>query len=211
MQAELRIKMESPTLAFQHPAADIAQIPPPQPQLQRSAMQRHQARRSGQNFLPKLAPGQVNSNIGPQHSPRTQPTPSASSPSTISTRSPTILQQGGNTPSNLAVLAQPQAQQHLNFSRPSQSRHNHPAYHTTQVFPHTSNPPQRLAQQSAEQGSASVHSGRTSGSRQIMNPPPSARANTAPQSFYPSPFERSVNHLGKLSPECRNRTVFVLG
>ena len=199
------MKTGSPTLGFQHPAANIPQIQPPQPPLQRTALQRHHARRSGQNFLPKLAPGQSNVDMGFQGSPQGHPTPSshASSPTNVSTRSPMIMQQGGNTPPTSAVLAQPQAQQYHNFGRASQQPPNPSYYQRQQMSPNA----QRPAPPSHYQSSASIHSSHSTGSRHSLSGPLSAgvgavTSNAGPSAaqYYPSPFQKHIDQLGKLSP-----------
>lgn len=197
VQAELQMKTGSPTLGFQHPAANIPQIPPPQPPLQRTAMHRHQARRSGTNFLPKLAPGQSNNDMAFQGSPQGHPTPSshASSPTTVSTRSPMVIQQGGNnTPPTSTVLAQPQMQQYHNFARSSQKPPNAAFQQRQQMSPNAqrSGPPSsHLSNQSASNHSslgASMSTGLPGG-------------NAIPASqFYPSPFQKHIDQLGKFTP-----------
>lgn len=99
VQAELQIKTGSPVLGpgFVHTAAAVPQGQAAQPPLQRAAIQRQHARRSGgQGFLPKLAPGQATSEISfPTSSPQGHPTPSshASSPTNVQTRSPMTVHQ----------------------------------------------------------------------------------------------------------------------
>lgn len=193
------MKTGSPTLGFQHPAANIPHIQPPQPPLQRTAMQRHQQRRSGTNFLPKLAPGQSNADMAFQGSPQGHPTPSshASSPTSISTRSPMVIQQGGNsTPPTSAVLAQPQMQQYHSFARSSQQPPNQAFQQRQQMSPNA----QRPGAQSQYQPNHSTSN------RNSLNPPMSAGApggNVNPaipaSQFYPSPFQKHIDQLGKLT------------
>ncbi len=209
------MKTGSPTLSFQHPAANIPPIPPQQP-LQRTAIQRHQARRSGQNFLPKLAPGQATQDVNFQNSPQGHPTPSShtSSPTNPMTRSPLVMQQGGNTPPNTAVLAQPQQQQqHFQaFPRTSQQPPNPAFYQRQQMSPNT----QRGVAQQRYQNNASAVSSHSTGSRQSIGQPMSAGANPNPVSgssasqYYPSPFQKHIDQLGKflhplLAELCRPR------
>ena len=218
------MKTGSPTLGFQHPAANIPQIQPPQPPLQRTAIHRQHARRSGQNFINKLAPSQSSADTGFQSSPQGHPTPSShpSSPTSLSTRSPMVMQQGGNTPPTSAILAQPQAQQFHPFSRtPSQQQQQPPNSsfypNQPQMSPLTQRaPPQRPAPPSNYQSSASVVSSQSTGSRQSLNPPPSASgggggsAGPPASHFYISPFQKHIDQLGKLTPIFPHRTVFVL-
>ncbi|KAK4507573.1 hypothetical protein PRZ48_001308 [Zasmidium cellare] len=169
VQAELQMKTGSPVLGpgFMHPATTA----PQPPQLQRAALQRQQARRSGQNFLPKLAPGQSGQDMNfTAGSPHAHPTPSshASSPTQMSTRSPMTMHQGGMTPPTSAVLAQPQAQHMQNYARSSQQRPNSALY---QGQPQPSNaPPQRPAP-SNYQSSASGMSSLSANSHQAMPQP----------------------------------------
>lgn len=207
------MKTGSPTLGFQHPAANIPPIPATQPPLQRATIQRQHARRSGQNYLPKLAPGQSNSDITFQSSPQGHPTPSshASSPTSIS-RSPMVMQQGGNTPPTSAVLAQPQAQQFQSFPRSSQQPPNPTFYQTQQqMSPNVQRPPPRPNAGQHYQSSASVVSSHSTASRQSLNPPMSAgnappngaggsNAGPPPTQYYPSPFQKHIDQLGKLTP-----------
>lgn len=195
------MKTGSPTLGFPHPAASIPQTQPIQRPLQRATIQKQHARRSGQNFLPKLAPGQSNADPGFQGSPQGHPTPSshASSPTSMATRSPMVMQQGGNTPPTSAVLAQPQAQQFHTFPRTSQQPPNQALYQRPQMSPTAQRPAPLLHYQS----SASVHSSHSTGSRNSMNPPMSAGSGgggQAPSQYYPSPFQKHMDQLGKLTP-----------
>ncbi len=194
------MKTGSPTLAFQHPAANIPQIPP-QPQLQRTAMQRHHARRSGQNFLPKLAPGQTAQDASVQMSPHGHPTPPShlSSPTNVSTRSSLVMQQGGNTPPTSGVLTQPQAQHFQPFPRSSQQPPSQAFYQRSQMSPNAKrpNPPHHY------QSNASVVSSHSTGSRHSLggSAVPGANAHPTPGSstsqYYPSPFQNHINQLGK--------------
>ena len=208
------MKTGSSTLNFQHPAANIPQFTkdPPVP-LQRTAIHRQQARRSGQNFLPKLAPGSSNQDQNFQTSPQAHPTPSShtSSPTNVSTRSPLVMQQGGNTPPASTIHAQPQQQQFQSFPRPSQQQPNQPFYNS--ISPQGQRVPQ---QRPSYQSNPSVQSSHSNASRQSMtqtmgagNAPGSA-GHTA-SSYYPSPFQKHIDQLGKLTPIVPNRTVFVLG
>jgi hypothetical protein len=198
VQSELQMKTGSPTLGFQHPAANIPPIQPPQPPLQRTAIQRHQARRSG-SFLPKLAPGQTNNDIAFQGSPQGHPTPSshASSPTNVSTRSPMVIQQGGNnTPPTSAVLAQPQMQQYHTFPRSSQQPPSSAFQQRPQMSPNAQRPGPPLQ----------TSSNQSISSRNSLNAPMSAglpsghiNASIPASQFYPSPFQKHIDQLGKLT------------
>jgi len=210
VQAELQIKTGSPTLGFQHPAANVPQFAkePPVP-LQRTAMHRQQARRSGQNFLPKLAPGQPNQEQNFQTSPNAHPTPSShtSSPTTMSTRSPLAVQQGGNTPPNAAVLAQPQQQQQQfqAFPRSSQQQPNQAFYQP--ISPHGQRAPQQQRPAPTHyQSNASVQSSHSAGSRtgmnnpmNVVNAPHGGAGGQSASAYYPSPFQKHIDQLGKLT------------
>jgi hypothetical protein len=193
------MKTGSPTLSFQHPAANLPQITPAQPPLQRTAMQRHHARRSGQGFLPKLAPGQSNQDNAVQSSPQGHPTPSSHASSPTNIRSPMVMQQGGNTPPTSAALAQPQAQHFQPFPRPSQQPPNQAFFQRQQMSPNSQRPgpPQHF------QSTPSVASSHSTASRQSLGPSLStgSMANAAPGSsgsqYYPSPFQKHIDQLGK--------------
>lgn len=218
------MKTGSPTLNFQHPAANVPQFAkdPPVP-LQRTAMHRQQARRSGQNFLPKLAPGQSaqEQDFAGQTPPTAHPTPSShtSSPTTMSTRSPLVMQQGGNTPPTSALLAQPQQQQFQAFPRPSQQQPNQAFYHPQPMSPQGQRMPQQRPTSTHCPGNASAHSSLSTGSRPSLNHPMSAGSggpgSTGGQSasaYYPSPFQKHIDQLGKFSRSLLlYRTLFVLG
>ena len=188
------MKTSSPTLGFQHPGANIPQIPTPRPPLQRTAIQRHQARRSGQ-FLPKLAPGHPSSDAGFQSSPKGHPTPSsyASSPTSIPTRSPMIMQQDTFTPPNSAVVPPPQ--QYANFSR---SQANQPFYHSHSMSPTAQRPPAPARHQS----STSIASNSSTANRPKLTASGSAgvrsaNAEPSPSHIYTNPFQKHIEQLGK--------------
>jgi len=212
VQAELQMKTGSPVLGpgFLQTVGGLSQPP----QLQRTALQRQQARRSGQNFLPKLAPGQSGSDMGfSTNSPHAHPTPSshASSPSQLSTRSPLTMHQGGMTPPISAVVAQPQTQQ-FNLARSSQQYPNQAVFQVQQQSNSAQRAPQRPTSSSYQ---SSAFSGLSTGSHSAMSQSvDSGSADSAgPQSassFYPSPFQKHFEQLGKLTPP-PYRTLFVLG
>lgn len=194
------MKTGSPVLGpgFMHPAASI----PQQPQLQRAALQRQQARRSGQNFLPKLAPGHPNPEIFSTTSPHAHPTPSshASSPSQLSTRSPAMQQGGMNSPAS-AVLAQPQAQQFQAFPRSSQQQPNQGFYQAQNQPPTVQRPPQqRLTPTSTYQSNGTGMPNISTASHSMAHPGSAAGSAPPSATFYPSPFQKHYDQLGKLSP-----------
>lgn len=200
-----------------HPAANVPQVQASQPPLQRAAVQRQQARRSGgPAFLPKLAPGQANPEVGfPTSSPQGHPTPSshASSPTNVPTRSPMAMQQGGMTPPASTVLAQGQAQQFHAYPRSSQQPSNPGYYSIPHQTQNLARQPHRPPPPSQHQSSASVVSSLSTGSQHSLNPPPAlpmmsagqgnVSTNTGPSSasaYYPSPFQKHIDQLGKLTP-----------
>ena len=216
VQAELQMKTGSPTLNFPHHGANVPNIPAPLPPLQRTAIQRHQARRSGQNFLPRLAPGRSSQDMTSQSSPKGHPTPSshASSPTNIS-RSPMVMQQGGSTPPTSAGVAQPQTQHYHTFSRISQPPLNQTRHAQQPLSPNTQRSGHRPAPPSYHRNSASIVSSPSTGSRHSQTQSMSAGAGSSgdgsqPQ-YYTSPFQKHIDRLGKLTPSLFDRTVFVLG
>ncbi|KAF2484222.1 hypothetical protein BDY17DRAFT_295230 [Neohortaea acidophila] len=192
VQAELALKTGSPTLSFQHPGANIPQIPA-QPQLQRTAMQRQHARRSGQ-FLPKLAPGSSTSDSAVQRGSPARPTPSshASSPSAMSVKSPMVMQAGVGTPPTSAGLGQPQQQQLPAFPRVAQ-----PQSQFLQLSPSL----QRPGAPPHFHSTQSVHSSMSTGSRQSIGTPMSAGLvnpggeQPTSQQLYADPFHKHMNRL----------------
>lgn len=183
------MKTGSPTLGFQHPAANIPNIPAPQPPLQRTAIQRHQARRSG-HVLPKLAPGQSGS-------PKGHPTPSshASSPTSISTRSPMIMQQDGFSSPNSAMISP--AQQYHNFSR-------QPFYSSQQMSPNS----QRPGPPARHQSGGSILSNHSGGGRNSMATAPGAGLATpstdaSGSQMYSEPFQKHFDQLGQSRYTCK--------
>jgi hypothetical protein len=192
--------MKTGSATIVHPGANIPPLPATQPQLQRTAMQRHHARRSGQ-FLPKLAPGSSTQDPNFHGSPQGHPTPPshASSPTNPLTRSPMVMQQGGNTPPNTGVLAQPQQQHFQSFPRTSQPPPN-PAFYQRQQ--HMSPNAQRPQQQQYPTAASAISS-HSAGSRRSIGPPMSAGAGSNPaagssaSSYYPSPFQKHIDQLGK--------------
>ncbi|KAI5369840.1 Putative basic-leucine zipper domain-containing protein [Septoria linicola] len=210
VQAELQMKTGSPVLGpgFMHGATSV----PQQPQLQRTTLQRAQARRSGQNFLPKLAPGQSSSDIGfSTTSPLAHPTPSshASSPSQLSTRSP-ALQQGGMTSPASAVLAQPQGQPYQSFARSSQHLPNQAFYQAQQQPINTSQRPQhRPTPSSTYASSASGISNMSAGSQALPHPGSSGgKAPSSASAFYPSPFQKHFEQLDQEYDSHQARSTF---
>lgn len=201
------MKTGSPVLGpgFMQPVAGL-----PQPsQLQRTAMQRQQARRSGgQNFLPKLAPGQSNPDMNfSASSPHAHPTPSshASSPSQLSMRSPMGIQQGGMTPPTSAVNAQPQAQHFQPFAaRSTQQQPNQAFYQTHQQPSNVQRATQRptpSTYQSSASGVSSVSAASHQNMGQAMNATTSAPGSSqSAQAFYPSPFQKHFDQLGMSTP-----------
>lgn len=192
------------------PQAGVPQIQPPQPPLQRATVNRQHARRSGQAITPKLPLGQNPTDMGfPHKSPQTAPTPSshASSPTTLSTRSPNALQQGGMTPPTSAILAQPQGQHYMTTYPRSQPPPLNPAYYQPQHSPHHQRPPQRPTPPSQYQSSTSAMSSHSVSSQPSLNQPPPNSAGSGPTSagapasaYYPSPFQKHIDQLGKFTP-----------
>ena len=194
------MKTGSPTLGFQHPAANIPHIPPPQPPLQRTAIQRHQARRSGQ-FLPKLAPGQSNSDARLQASPKGHATSSslASSPTSIAARSPMTMQQDGFNSPTSSLLAQAQ-----NFQSLSRGPHNQPFYQPQQMSPNTQRPTPPVRHQSG----TSIMSNHSASGRPTLTTATSAGLGTAnseaPASqLYSEPFQKHFDQLGESTDAAR--------
>lgn len=176
VQAELQLKTGSPALgpAYMppHPAPG-SMAPAP---LQRTALNRQHARRAGQPFAQRMAPGSAAPSEASfsARSPQGHPTPSshASSPTGISTQSPASMQQGGITPPASVMHAQ---QQHY-----AVQQHSRPRY----VMQH---PPQRAA--------PPVQYGNSTSNLTDSN----GGVSSAPSAYYPSPFQKHIEELGKWS------------
>ncbi|KAK5135431.1 hypothetical protein LTR08_005219 [Meristemomyces frigidus] len=221
VQAELRIKTGSPVLppGYVHQAANVPQSHAPQPPLQRAAVRRQHARRSGgQVLLPQLAPGQPDLDTGFLNtSPQGHPTPSShsSSPTNVSNQSPMTVQQGGMTPPTSAMLAQQQQLHHYNnYTRPSQMPHNQGYYQTPQQHSATlQQQPPRPRSSSQYQSSALANLSQVPASKHIPNPPslPPMRAGqsnlnatanaSSAANYYPSPFQKHIDQLGNTEQE----------
>lgn len=183
VQAELQLKTGSPAMGHTymppHPASNSMASAP----LQRTAINRQHARRAGQPFTQRMAPGSAaQSELSfSARSPQGHPTPSshASSPTAL-TQSPASMQQGGITPPASAMHGQ---QQHYSVQQPR------PRY----VMQH---PPQRVAPPVQYANSNSVPN---------LPAPNLADGNnnnsvaSAPSAYYPSPFQKHIEELGKLS------------
>ncbi|KAL1297112.1 hypothetical protein AAFC00_004692 [Neodothiora populina] len=184
VQAELQLKTGSPALA---PA-----YMPPQPApghmvsapLQRTALNRQHARRAGQPFTQRMAPGSApQSEISfSARSPQGHPTPSshASSPAAL-TQSPASMQQGGMTPPASVIHGQPQ---HYNVQQQQQQQQqSRPRY----VMQH---PPSRAAPVQYANASSNMSNQTTPNS--VENNGPVA---SAPSAYYPSPFQKHIEEL----------------
>jgi hypothetical protein len=165
-------------------------------QLQRTALQRQQARLSGsRSFLPKLAPGQNAVDANHATSPHAHPTPSshASSPPQLSTRSPMVAPQGGMTSPN--SLVQPQGQQFQAFPRPPQQPHS--AHLQEQLSsPQTMARPLQTSAQPASVPANGAANHQQGFAPAFANDASKQHVNSA-SSYYPSPFQRHYDQLGE--------------
>ncbi|THW89447.1 hypothetical protein D6D12_01280 [Aureobasidium pullulans] len=178
VQAELQMKTGSPALGHtyipHHAPAPMAAAP-----LQRTALNRQHARRSGQVYPPRVGPGAgAQSDLSfSARSPQGHPTPSshASSPTALSTQSPAALQPGAMTPP-ASVIAGGQQQQY-GVPQPPRSRYvmQHPPQHRGPAY-------------SAPNGVSSI-------TEPTNGVPGSASA------FYPSPFQKHIEQLGNTDQE----------
>ncbi|KAK4552500.1 hypothetical protein LTR86_010344 [Recurvomyces mirabilis] len=199
VQAELNMKTGSPILGPGFLPPGMSQPRQPPAPLQRTTVQQQHARRTtGQSHLPKLAPGNSNADMTfPQASPQGHPTPPshASSPSSVPTRSPLTMHQGGITPPTSGVLAQGQVQQYHGFPRSSQQPLN-PAYYPPPLQQQTMLNPQPQARPTPPnqfQSNASVISSHSTASQHSsMNPPMTANSTTSIASAVPQPSPASA-------------------
>lgn len=229
VQAELQMKTGSPTFppGYMQPVPGVPPMQTAQPPLQRAAIQRQHARRSGQAITPKLPPGQAHSDMSFSNtSPQAVPTPSShiSSPSNVSTRSPAALQTGGMTPPTSAMLAHPQGQQFQSYPR-SQQQPPGQMYYQGQQHMQLQRNTQRQALPTNYQSSISGVSSQSPGSQNSIQQSgtlrsagsgsgASAGAGALPpaSTFYPSPFQKHIDQLGKFTPPPTppHRTMVVL-
>lgn len=170
VQAELQMKAGSPALGHSYIPHHA---PPPMSAapLQRTALNRQHARRSGQVYPPRIGPGAVaQSDLSfSARSPQGHPTPSshASSPTALSTQSPAALQPGAMTPPASVITGQ----QQYGVGQPPRSRYvmQHPPQHRGPTFP----------------GSNGVSS--------ITEPTNGVPGGAS--AFYPSPFQKHIEQL----------------
>lgn len=210
VQTELQMKSGSPAFppGFMQQLTGMSQMQSSQPPLQRAALQRQHARRSGQALTPKLAPGHSHGDLGfNSTSPQAGPTPSShvSSPSNLSTRSPIAMQTGGMTPPASGVHAQSQGQHTSHFPRSQQSSLNPVMYQPQQQTSHL----QRA--QRPGQFQSGGHGGlpKPPNNSQSNGPHPpgssgsgvngTAGSVTSASAYYPSPFQKHIDQLGKLA------------
>jgi hypothetical protein len=191
---------------FMQQLTGMSQMQSTQPPLQRAAIQRQHARRSGQALTPKLAPGQ--SDLGfHATSPQAGPTPSShvSSPSNLSTRSPIALQTGAMTPPTSGVLGPPHGQHSSQFSRSQQSSLNPVMYQPPQQSSHLQRS-QRPGQFQSSSGSLSKLPNHSQPNGHHQKPPGSsgsagngtASSVTSASAYYPSPFQKHIDQLGNI-------------
>lgn len=208
---------------FMQQLTGMPQMQSSQPPLQRAAIQRQHARRSAHALTPKLGPGQSSADLNfNSTSPQAGPTPSShvSSPSGLSTRSPIAMQTGGMTPPASGVLAQPQGQHSTQFPRSQQSSLNPVMYQPPQQTSHLQRS-QRPGQYQAGSAAGLPKPSNSQPNGQHQNPPGSSGSGgngtagsvTPASAFYPSPFQKHIDQLGKLSPpsSLMHRNFVVLG
>jgi hypothetical protein len=209
VQTELQMKTGSPAFpaGFMQQLTGMPQMQSSQPPLQRAAIQRQHARRSAQALTPKLAPGHSHGDLGfNATSPQAGPTPSShvSSPSNLSTRSPIAMQTGGMTPPASGLHAQPQTQ---HFPRSQQPSLNPVMYQPPQQTSHLQRA-QRPGQFQSAGNSSLSKPPNNSHSNQHQHPPGSSGSGangtpgsvTSASAYYPSPFQKHIDQLGKLTP-----------
>lgn len=209
VQTELQMKSGSPAFppGFMQQLTGMSQMQSSQPPLQRAAIQRQHARRSGQALTPKLAPGHSHGDLGfNSTSPQAGPTPSShvSSPSNLSTRSPIAMQTGGMTPPASGVHAQSQGQHTSHFPRSQQSSLNPVMYQPPQQGSHLQRA-QRPGQFQA--GGHGLPKPPNNSQSNGPHPPGSSGSGangtagsvTSASAYYPSPFQKHIDQLGKLA------------
>jgi hypothetical protein len=182
VQAELRAKGSPHLGPTKGPMAPTSQASP----IQRAMMNRQQqARRPTAGIAPKLDPiipmAQPNrdgafSNLSPQ----LQPTPSSQTSSPSTSRSPAFAVQGGISPSTSDFQAQqPHPQQRPQPQPQPQLRSLHPSHPAISGVTPTSIGPTNVPAP--------------------MIPMTTAAASGLPSAYYPSPFQKHIDQLGKLT------------
>lgn len=205
VQTELQMKSGSPAFppGFMQQLTGMSQMQSSQPPLQRAAIQRQHARRSGQALTPKLAPGHSHGDLGfNSTSPQAGPTPSShvSSPSNLSTRSPIAMQTGGMTPPASGIHAQSQGQHTSHFPRSQQSSLNPVMYQPPQQGSHLQRA-QRPGQFQA--GGHGLPKPPNNSQSNGPHPPGSSGSGangtagsvTSASAYYPSPFQKHIDQL----------------
>ena len=187
MQAELRTKTGSPTLAPTH-VPPAASGPPAQQPMQRALLNRHsQAQRHSTGLAPKMERPQIHTRPdihATSNSPQ-QPTPSshASSPSGASIRSPGVNPSGGvQSPTSIHLTQQP-------GQYPQQFRAQQQQQQQQQPLKPPYQPLQPAMPASNHYTSPTVSSAQASGA-------PNAAGGAG---FYLTPFQAHYDQLGKLT------------
>jgi hypothetical protein len=178
VQAELRAKGSPHLGPTKAPLVPTSQASP----IQRAMMNRQQqARRPTAGIAPKLDP--INPMVQPNRegafstqSPQLQPTPSSQTSSPSTSKSPGFAVQGGISPSTSDFQAQ---QPH-----PQQRSQQQP-----QLRPLNPSHPAMTGVASTPIGSAAGPPG----------PVPMTTAGGLPSAYYPSPFQKHIDQLGKLT------------
>lgn len=192
VQAELQVKTGSPALGPSYHPTTAAPSP-----LQRTAMNRQHARRSGQVMAPRALQGSVLAH--PAHnevtfsarSPPGGPTPSShtSSPSAFSVKSPGMMPTTDTLTPPLSATqglgpVQSQVQGQPQQYRPQQPQHR--AQYAMQQPPQRPTPPPQYS------GSSGMSSA-TSGSTRV-----GVMTGGSNNGYYTTPFQKHIDQLGKL-------------
>ncbi|KAG8631439.1 hypothetical protein KVT40_000579 [Elsinoe batatas] len=183
VQAELQVKTGSPVF-------DPSHLPTPMPApiiptpLQRTAVNRQQARRSYQNVNARVQPAtqyMPRTSSMSMQSPTGQPTPSshASSPTAMSNRSTASVQQGGISSPVSTVMAQGQVQLSPVVQQQPATRPNR-------------------RPMSSQYTSSSAMSSASTGSSRSMNTARAGHSHIPPGYAYPKQFQ---NHIDQLEQE----------
>ncbi|KAL1964095.1 hypothetical protein VTN77DRAFT_7513 [Rasamsonia byssochlamydoides] len=189
VQAELRLKTGN---ASGFGPVKPGPLPPKQPSpLERAAISRNSAQRQGSGGIaPKTdlagMPQQHRDGAYNVHSPQLQPTPSShvSSPSTA--RSPGFALQGAMSPKGTEFQAQQQQQQQQQGRSAMLSQ------------PRAFSQAPQMGMSHAESLDPSTTTATNAPSQSMV--PGSSMASRVPSVYYPSPFQKHYDQLGKLTP-----------
>lgn len=231
VQAELQIKAGSPTFPASMMPSTTSHPQPARAPLQRTAMQRHHARRSASIITSGIEGPTMPAHEMSAQSPQASHTPAShiSSPSTVSTRSPTALHTGVSQHALPAHHAQVNLRSQPHMASISQISTSTPlpqsatsSTSSARSRQHASASRQPLPPTMLDQQPTYISPGSDRGShphRGLLSTPLATPTHDemaeselvqSASAYYPSPFQKHIDQLGKFLRPLLYRTVFVL-